>query len=155
MADNVVEKPHLESKTLTEHIEYPGHEPRTESAEYRHNRHILIERLKLGCWICGTNDKLETHHWFEWSLWNDLDEPRVLPALQCFDVYGFGHHKEAQPVESPDDIRNLVVLCEEHHRGAEKGIHCLEHPVWLAQRAVKSGMSITETTAPGTETAAS
>ena len=147
MADEMPsgEKSHLENKTLTEHIEYPGHEPRTTSSMFRTNRHILIERLGLGCWVCGSKQNLEAHHWFEWSLWPKLDPAKVLLVLRMIDFYGFAHHKADQPVESPDDIRNLVVLCEAHHRQPEMGIHCLEFPIWLPQRAVKEGLTITDT----------
>lgn len=49
-----------------------------------------------------------------------------------------------QPVESPDDIRNLLVLCETHHRGVDTGVHKLTFPIWLPQRAAQQGQEITE-----------
>lgn len=51
---------------------------------------------------------------------------------------------DGKPIESPDDIRNLVVLCETHHRGVNKGVHDLTMPIWFPQRAVKAGVEITK-----------
>lgn len=130
---------HETTRTITEVAEYPAHEPRTESAEYRHNRHILLERLNLGCLVCGTREEREAHHWFEWSAWEKMDPQKMLLVLRWLDPYGFGHHKGDQPVESADDVRNLVVLCRKHHRLRSFGIHNTTFPFWLPQLALKEG----------------
>lgn len=130
---------HETEKTIIEIAEYPEHEARTESTEYRHNRHILLERLNLGCLQCGSHEDLETHHWVEWAAWEKVDPKKMLVLLRWMDPYGFGHHKGDQPIESPDDIRNLVVLCRKHHRLRYFGIHNTTFPFWLPQMVLKDG----------------
>lgn len=139
-----IDKTHEESRTIHEFIEYPPHEKRTESSEFRANARRLIRQLDVGCWICGSKEAREVHHIHEWSLWNALDPDRVLDSLHAFDPYGYTHAGGDKPIESPDDIRNLVVLCENHHRGIDAGVHDLTMPIFFPQRAVKDGLSITK-----------
>lgn len=135
---------HEVSRTIHEYVQYPDHEKRTESAEFRANKRRLVRQLDIGCWICGGKDRREVHHIHEWSLWTALDHERVLDSLHAFDPYGYTHAGGDKPIESPDDVRNLVVLCETHHRGINTGVHDLTMPIWFPQRAVKDGMSITK-----------
>jgi hypothetical protein len=145
---------HEQKHTLIEFVEYGEHADRTTSAEFRHNSRILVRQLDLPCWICGSRDHREVHHIHEWSLWNSLDPEKVLDTLHVFDPYGFTHKIGEQPILTPDDIRNLLVLCGHcdiagigvpggHHRGIDAGAHDLTFPIWVAQRAVKPGLSIT------------
>jgi len=134
---------HEQRETITECIEYPEHVQRTESGEFRANKRRLVRQMKIPCWVCGTHDNLEVHHLHEWSLWNDLDPEKVLDALHVYDYYGFTKADPETPIKSPDDIRNLVVLCADHHRAVEMGIHRLTGEIWLAQRAAKPGITIT------------
>ena len=139
-----ITKPHEESRTIHEFIEYPAHEDRTESSEFRANKRRLVRQLDIGCWICGGKESREVHHIHEWSLWNALDPDKVLDSLHAFDPYGYTHAGGDKPIESPDDLRNLVVICEKHHRGVNTGVHDLTMPIWFPQRAVKAGVSITK-----------
>jgi hypothetical protein len=146
---------HEQEHTLTEFVEFPDHDQRTESAEFRKNKRLLVSQLDLPCFICGCRDQREVHHLHEWALWGALDPEKVLDTLHMFDPYGFTHKMGEQPIETPDDIRNLLVLCGHceidgvpvpggHHRGVDAGVHDLTFPIWIAQRAVKEGMSITK-----------
>ena len=135
---------HEEDRTIHEFIEYPNHAKRTESAEFGANKRRLVKQLDVGCWICGSKENREVHHIHEWSLWDALDQVKVLNSLHAFDPYGYTHTAGDKPIESPDDIRNLVVLCEIHHRGVNTGVHDLTMPIWFPQRAVKDGVSITK-----------
>lgn len=148
-------KEHEQKHTITEFIDYPDHEKRTESSEFRKNKRILTRQLDLGCWVCGSRENREVHHLHEWALWDALDPEKVLDTLHVFDPYGFTHHGGDKPIETPDDIRNLLVLCGHHevngvpvpgghHRGNDLGVHDLTFPIWVAQRAVKDGISITK-----------
>ena len=70
---------HVQQDTLHEAILYPEHTQRTESAEFRANKHHLVHELGLGCWICGSRDQLEVHHFgVEWALWEFMDPAKVL-----------------------------------------------------------------------------
>ncbi|HDR9163605.1 TPA: hypothetical protein QDB28_004009 [Burkholderia vietnamiensis] len=146
---------HEVKHTFTEYVETPDHEKRTESALFRKNKRTLVRQLGLGCWICGRKESPEVHHLHEWSVWGALDPEKVLDTLHVFDPYGYTHNMGDMPIESPDDIRNLLVLCGEceidgvpvpggHHRGIDAGVHDVTFPTWVAQRAVKDGMSITK-----------
>lgn len=139
-----VVKAHLIRKTVHEVIADPEHGHRTESAEYRHNRHVLLDRLDLPCLVCGTRQQRQTHHIFEWMSWKKLDPRKVLRLLRIFDPYGFAHHMGDKPVESPDDIRNLLVLCEKHHIRRRTGVHETTFPPWYAQAAARDGDVILE-----------
>lgn len=135
---------HEEERTIHEFIEYPDHAKRTESSEFRSNKRRLVKQLDVPCWICGSKELREVHHLHEWSLFDALDPEKILDTLHAIDPYGYTHAAGDKPIESPDDIRNLVVLCEGCHRGVNQGVHDLTMPIWLAQRAVKDGMDITK-----------
>lgn len=146
---------HEQKHTVTEFVIYQDHDQRTESTLFRRNRRTLVRQLDLPCWICGNRDAREVHHIHEWALWPSLDPEKVLDTLHVFDPYGYTHHLGDMPIETPDDIRNLLVLCGHceidgvsvpggHHRGVNAGVHELTFAVWVAQRAVKPGISITQ-----------
>lgn len=153
MNDVVAE--HSQRHTLTEVVLYGEHEQRTESAQFRRNKRMLVRQLDVPCWICGERGPREVHHIHEWSLWNKLDPHKVLDTLHVFDPYGYTHQMGDMPIDSPDDIRNLLVLCGTHtvngveipgghHRGENLGVHDVTFPVWIAMRSVKDGENITE-----------
>lgn len=146
---------HEQRHTMIEVVEYEAHEARTESSEFRKNKRQMVRQLDLPCWCCGSREKREVHHIHEYSLFDALDPEKVLDTLHVFDPYGFTHQNSDKPIETPDDIRNLIVLCGSHtidgveipgghHRGINLGIHDLTFPIWIAQRAVKPGENITE-----------
>ncbi len=152
---------HLDKRTLVEEVLVADHPPRKASAEFERNRAVLLlkDPRSAVCWVCGNAGSkaapLEVHHLHEWSLWPSLDPVMVLSTLHCFDPYGYTEKQGAQPIDSPDDIRNLLVLCSScelegrtvaggHHRGVDVGVHAITWPIWLAQRAVKAGASLTE-----------
>jgi hypothetical protein len=132
-------KEHEQSERLTQDVVYPAHEDRTESSEFRKNKRLLVKQLDVPCWICGSRENREVHHLFEWSLFPALDTEKMLDTLHVFDPYGYTHKMGEQPIESPDDIRNLVVLC-----GVNLGVHEITLPIWLSLRAVKPGIEITK-----------
>lgn len=146
---------HGVSRKISEFINYPDHAARTTSAEFSRNRRQLLVKLDLPCFICQSRDHREVHHLIEWSLFPAIDTEKMLDTLHLFDPYGFTHQMGEKPIESPDDIRNLLVLCGHcevdgtpvpggHHRGINAGIHELTFPIWIAQRCAKDGMSITK-----------
>jgi hypothetical protein len=146
---------HEQSHSFHEVVEFPSHADRTESSEFRKNKRILVKQLDLPCWICGSRDAREVHHLHEWSLWPALDPEKVLDTLHVFDPYGYTHKMGEQPIETPDDIRNLLVLCGSHvvdgvtipgghHRGVNLGAHDLTMPTWLSLKSAKKGVDITK-----------
>ena len=136
---------HETHRTLCEDVIYPDHPQRTESAEFSHNKRLLVKQLDVPCWICGSRENREVHHYFvEWALFEDVCPEKLLDAVHQFDPYGFGKKMADQPIETPDDIRNLLVLCAGHHREVEQGIHVMTHPIWHAQKIVRDGIKITD-----------
>ncbi len=146
--------PHLlqpmeQKRTITEYIELPARAVRVDSPEFVRNKHMLVKRLDVPCWICGSREAREVHHLHEHAMAPSLDFERVADTLMTFDPYGYSHQLVGKPVESMDDIRNLIVLCEEHHRGPGTGAHGATFDLWLAQRAAKDGVMVSrELTGP-------
>lgn len=95
------------------------------------------------CWICGAKESLECHHIFEWSLWNALDPDKALEVLELLDPYGYAEELNGTMFDSPDDIRNLWMLCDDHHDSKYQGIHNISFPLWLAQKVDEPGEEVT------------
>ncbi len=139
-----VEQPHVLRDDVEQVIIVPGHEPRGPgSPEFEKNRSHLIHECGYGCWTCGAKEDLEAHHIFEWSMWPDVDPAKMQAVLKLLDFYGFSA-KDSSPISTPDDIRNLLILCSKHHRGKDNGIHTLTFPIWLVLKVLKDGIDITD-----------
>ena len=137
---------HLEKHTLREVVITPSHVRRTESEAFRRNKQRLREDGHYQCWVCGSTENLQVHHFgIEWSLSNIADWEKVKAFCEEWDPYGYGRLLHNQAITSPDDIRNLLVLCQEHHTGVDHadggsgtGIHDLTFPVWVVQKLAKT-----------------
>lgn len=128
---------HIEKKTIEEYAIVPKHAVRKESRKFERNRKILIKKFKR-CFICGSRQNLQAHHYgCEWSMWNDCDRKKLKKFLKTFDVYGYSRRTMLRKIKSPDDIRNLVLLCEEHHIEKKHGIHEMTFPLWIMQKIAK------------------
>lgn len=144
---------HFKRGTFEEKYWLPAHEKRRESVLFKSNKKLIRDDCGAPCWICGATDDLEVHHVFEWAFWNALDRRKVTDILHAIEFYDTDYTALAQdasrlrqhlselakqkPVlDSPDDARNLVVLCREHHRLKFTGIHTVSFPLWLAIAAV-------------------
>lgn len=133
---------HEVKRTIVEEVEYPDHADRTTSEEFAKNRREMVENDDTPCWICGSRKNREVHHFFEWSLFPAIDPTKMKIVLKMLDPYGYSKADDSD-ITSPDDKRNLLVLCEDHHRGRNNGVHALTFPIWLAQKCVKDGIDIT------------
>ena len=148
--------------TLIEEYWVPDHAKRRDSPAFVANKRFLRDECRLPCWVCGArqskSNPLEVHHVFEWALWNVVDRRRVTAILEILEFYEDGYLAEAGRqrsalehalaaskgmIQSPDDIRNLVVLCQYHHRIAGTGVHTISFPVWIALSAVKRSRRLT------------
>lgn len=147
---------HDQVETFREDVIYPEHAQRTESPLFAQNKRTLVQKLNTPCFVCGSSDKREVHHFIvEWAMWDEADPQKVLDVAHHFDIYGYAAQLGDKPIESPDDIRNLMVLCGEHsidgqvvagghHRGVDCGIHRLTFPTWIGQKIAKAGVTITK-----------
>ena len=132
---------HLQTRTLTESIWYPDHDPRKASAEYKKVHQHLIYELDSPCWICGIRQSqlpagefMETHHWHvEWALVNRIDPSLIIQDFPMDNLQ-----------EWLDSEGNMLVLCSEHHRHGLIGIHSITYPAWVAQRWLKDGHDISK-----------
>ena len=137
---------HLETINVHEVIITPGHEDRKESAEFRKAKERLKEDGHYKCWVCGSTKNLQVHHFFiEWSLAATGDFEKMKELAETFDIYGYGKLLKNKPITSPDDIRNMMVLDQDHHTGTDStdntptGIHNMTFPAWIMQKLSKDG----------------
>lgn len=131
---------HTITRHLTEVVITPEHVQRTESEEFRRNKQRLIEDGHHRCFICGTTEHIQIHHFgCEWSLWPDCDPDKLKAFCEMFDPFGYGRLLRHKPITSPDDLRNLLPLCEAHHVAKGTGVHELTMPIWLIQGLAKAG----------------
>lgn len=145
MADTAA---HEQIESLKVDVEYPEHVQRTESTEFAANKRQLIVKLDTPCFSCGSKQDREVHHFItEWALADDADWDKVFKLAHHFDIYGFAAQLGDKPITSPDDIRNLVVICAKCHRGAGFGIHLVPFPFWIGQVMAKDGAVVLK--APG------
>lgn len=139
--------PHVVTRTLTESVWYPQHDPRKASAEYERIHHHLVYELNEACWVCGVHqselpkgEHMETHHWHvEWALANSID-----PAKIVGDFPEMGEADDPHLRAWLDSEGNMLVLCSAHHRHGLVGIHSITYPAWVAQRWLKSGHDISQ-----------
>lgn len=130
---------------LTEIVHTPEHVQRKESSMFRESKKRLRADGHYHCYVCKSEEDLQVHHYGgEWSLENVLDMSKLKEFLEEWDVYGYGKLLKNKPLTSVDDIRNMMVLCQEHHTGgmadgSANGIHNITFPAWISQRLVKDG----------------
>lgn len=60
---------HIITRHLTEVVITPEHADRTESVEFRHSKARLKADGHFKCYVCGSTEHLQVHHFgCEWSL---------------------------------------------------------------------------------------
>ena len=134
----------------------PGHVERGhDMPDFQHNRQQLLAEghgYCYGCAIAGIHNMtaLQCHHFaVEWSEWESTDPHAALYLMRLKDPYGYAATLGNQPVASPNDIRNLLMLCEGCHISRPQdpativdqpttfisgGIHYTPEPLWYADR---------------------
>lgn len=132
---------HKMTRMLKEVVITPSHAKRKESKEFRASKKRLKQDGHYKCWACGGTNKLQVHHYGgEWSLESDIDMNLLKEFLAEWDVYGYSRLMRNLPLETVDDVRNMMVLCQKHHTGKEHGIHEITFPIWITQRIEKAGV---------------
>lgn len=146
MTDDFV-KSHVMHRSFTETIIDPKHADREESEVFRKAKDRLEEDGFKVCYICGTTENLQCHHRAaEWMFNNVIDFDKLKAFCEEWDIYGYGKLLSHRPVESVDDIRNLMYLCQKHHTGIDHadggsgtGIHQMTFPEWIVQKLAIEG----------------
>jgi hypothetical protein len=155
-------------ETLSEDVFYPDHEPRTESATFRHTKKTMDAAGLAVCAVCGTKDKIQWHHrfveWafasaidFEWikgvalgtitTMWSEeLQQEVEIPKLHIiWDMirlvpnFDWNAFDPANPETFVDSPANMWPLCETHHLAKLHGIHMESFPIWVVQCCLKKG----------------
>ncbi|HDR9065464.1 TPA: hypothetical protein ACU967_002221 [Burkholderia contaminans] len=120
---------HEQRETIVIDRFYPDHPPRTESALFRRTKHHLVHVLDTPCYVCGTKEGREVHHFHaEWADANGIDWKKMRRLHPAFDWSSY-----REPSDFIDSEYNMMVLCEKHHRGKDHGIHLLPFPLWQMQ----------------------
>ena len=129
---------------------FPKHDPRKNSAIYtRTHKHMK----HMPCFICGkTNEKdninVHTHHFYiEKAAENAIDwEVFGKFADTCYNFQtgeSLAQFDWVEVAKNPDlfvdSEQNMIVLCQEHHTSAARGIHHVPFPDWILQKFPKDG----------------
>lgn len=133
--------------------ETPPHPPRTETPVYRATHHKLVVEEDTPCFICGVRQStlsnplenlygaqaIETHHFpVERSLMDACDWKKLalrFPAIKS----------EADVEAVIDSEENMLVLCDQHHRHPEMGIHHLLTQDFFVQPYLKAHYRVVAT----------
>lgn len=138
---------HMEKKTIHDFAVDPEHADRTESAEFVDAKKRLREDGHYKCYICGGDKSLQVHHRaVEYMFANLADWGKVKEFVEEWDIYGYGKLLKNRPMVSKDDVRNQMVLCQEHHTGVDHedgnggtGAHGLTFSSWIIQKLCLPG----------------
>jgi hypothetical protein len=146
---------HVQNTEVEQHIVYPDHPNRgSASSLFRKTHDILVKEMNLPCFKCFMKheevppeayENRQVHHYLiEWAKWNAAKGESIQKALDMgfYDPYGFAKKMKGQPFISPDDIRNMMVLCQKHHTGSGTGIHHTEGPEWTSDLFTKEGVDL-------------
>lgn len=130
--------PHEFKETVTVDVWYPDHPPRKESDTFSKSRHKVIVENDTPCYVCGSKDKRELHHYFvEWAFSEAVDWDKMKALHPTFDWATF-----KGPEDFVDSEYNMMVLCETHHRLKDHGIHNLPFPIWQVQKIIKDDFKL-------------
>ena len=127
-----VTQDHIMKQTFSYAIKVPGHKPRVDSDVFRETKRQLIDALNTPCYICGSKEGREIHHFhLEMSLENAVDWDKM---KQLYPDFPYWYKVDSNNPDTfkyfTDDKYNMMVLCKDHHVMIGKGIHCLPYPIW-------------------------
>ena len=138
---------HEEKNTFQVDVFLPGHDPRTTTALFTSSKKKLLSKITQ-CFICGDNAEqaglpLEAHHYpIERCFANAMDWELV---KKDFPNFAWESFNVEDPYTFVDDMEvNGVLLCKKHHTGKDEGVHCLPHPIWIAQKYCKAGYKFSD-----------
>ncbi len=121
---------HELTETLKVDVYYPDHQERTASPQFERARRHLIDELDTPCFICGSKENREAHHFIvEWAYSEAVDWDKMRLFYPNFDWANFKEPEDFVSAES-----SLMILCHEHHLSPDHGIHALPYPIWQLQK---------------------
>jgi hypothetical protein len=133
-------------------VVYPNHKKRTNSYLYNKTHDELINKLNMPCFICNKSKdqiQLETHHFYcekagesaiDWIKFGEF-------AKNCYNIQtgeNIGNNFDWEYISTNPELfvdskYNMIVLCIDHHRSGNKGIHHVPFPEWILQKNAKDG----------------
>jgi hypothetical protein len=146
MADEL--PPAIVVRELRQTTLLPRRSRRAETEQFKATKARLKADGHWQCWICGRTDRLQVHHFLiQRAAWPALDPEKVRTVTEIIDLYGYGKMLTGVPIDNPDVIRLMCVLCPAHHAGdqsdgAANGVHNIEFGAWIMQRLVRPGMDL-------------
>ncbi len=147
---SVLSRVHETTEGVAEVEMTPPHPPREETPEYNRAHHHLVKVLDSPCAMCGVRNStlndpkenpfgakdLETHHYpIERSLLDACDPKKI--GLVFPEVTD-----KASLDAFVDSERNLMVLCDIHHRHPLHGIHHLTPQDFFVQPFLLEGYQV-------------
>lgn len=108
---------HIQKHTITEYQNIPSHDKREDTLEFRNAKHELESVEHLGCFICGSMDKRESHHVFERCWSNAFDFVRV--ANMLFNHYDYHGHVK-RDFKNPGELLDWFM---EHFNGKYETVY--------------------------------
>lgn len=90
MKEEKIVEEHYQTHTITEVEHIPSHGERKDTLEFRNSKHELESVEHLGCYICGSMVKRESHHIYERCWGNVFDFRKV--AYMLFNHYDYHGH---------------------------------------------------------------
>lgn len=104
---------------------------RVESMLYKSNKQKLKAEQR-SCYICNSTEDLEVHHFIcPYVKRQEVNFEKMKEVSEHIDLYGYAKEMQSIPITSVDDIRNLVLLCQGHHKRRDNGIHNIPLADWL------------------------
>jgi len=129
---------HEFNETISIDVYYPDHQQRTESDLFARTKHKLINVQNVPCFICGTYDLREVHHYhIEWAFANAVDWNKMKSIHPLFDWSTY-----KTPEDFVDSEYNMMILCQNHHRHKDTGIHMLPYPIWIVQKTLLANFDL-------------
>lgn len=108
---------------------------RVESLLFRKNKQKLKNEGHGQCFICGSTENINTHHMMcPYAKQGEVDYHKLKEVCEAMDIYGYSEQLKDIPLTSVDDIRNLINVCEGHHKKSDCGIHNVPLADWLMQK---------------------
>jgi hypothetical protein len=138
---------HPITREIRDFVIDPDHCERDESEVFRKAKDRLREDGHYKCYICGSEEKLQAHHRAAEYMFNNVVDFELLKDFcEEWDVYGYGKLLKQKPIDTVDDIRNLLILCQPHHQGVNHeegrggtGVHNLTFNSWIIQKIALEG----------------
>jgi hypothetical protein len=115
MTAKIVEE-HYQATTITEYEHIPDHEERKETQWFRSAKKELESVEHLGCYICGSTVKPESHHIFERCWGNVFDYKKV--AYMLFNHYDYHGHCHRDFKEHSELLKWFMT----HFKGKEEEV---------------------------------